>query len=83
MIAACKPENCLQFSRPDRLHHVRGINSRKDCSLLIAARRAVGLRDRGGGIEDYLPGEHLGPKYACWHFALLPKSGVFATLKVQ
>jgi len=27
MIAAYGPENCLQFSRPDRLHHVHGINS--------------------------------------------------------
>jgi len=27
MIAAYGPENCLQFARPDRLHHVRGINS--------------------------------------------------------
>lgn len=27
MIAAYGPENCLRFSRPDLLHHVRGINS--------------------------------------------------------
>lgn len=27
MIAGYGPENCLQFSRPDRLHHVHGINS--------------------------------------------------------
>lgn len=27
MIAAYGPENCLQFSRPDLLHHIHGINS--------------------------------------------------------